>query len=585
MKYSDQIAEWLVNLGYTHFFFVSGGNIMHLLNSFSKKLIPIPVIHEVAAGIAAEYFNETSDNNKAFALVTAGPGVTNILTAIAGAYLESRDLLVIGGQVKTADLSRGKLRQRGIQEIDGIALVKSITKTAFLMDRVVNFKKFCSLFAKNNSERPGPIFIEIPLDIQARITNFPITNINTFPCAAMKKVSKVNISMVAKKIFSSKRPVILIGGGVSRSVALKFKDKLELINIPIMTTWNGADRISADQKNYRGRPNTWGQRSANLIIQQSDLVIAIGTRLSLQQTGFNWKSFVPNGKIIHIDIDKKELQKKHPKTTLTLEGDANHFLINLLKCKLGNHIEWINYSALIRNLIPLVEDVNKTRKNFLSPYSFVSTLSKITNSSDIIIPCSSGSAFTVMMQTYEQKYKQKIVTNKGLASMGYGLSGAIGAAIANPKKRIILVEGDGGFAQNLQEIGTASINKLNIKIFIFDDSGYASIRATQKNYFGGKYIGCDRKTGLGIPDWKKLFSVWGINAFIIKKLTLTDKTFKTNFSKKGTVAFIIKIDPEQTYFPKITSFVTKNGSMQSKPLHKMSPDLPENIYKKVSRYL
>ena len=352
-----------------------------------------------------------------------------------------------------------------------------------------------------------------------------------------------------------------------------------------MTTWNGADRISADHKNYRGRPNTWGQRSANLIIQQSDLVIAIGTRLSLQQTGFNWKSFVPNGEIIHVDIDKNELQKKHPKTTLALEGDANHFLINLLKRKLGNHIEWLNYSALIRNLIPLVEDVNKTRKNFLSPYTFVSMLSKNTNSSDIIIPCSSGSAFTVMMQTYEQKYKQKIVTNKGLASMGYGLSGAIGAAIANPKKRIILVEGDGGFAQNLQEIGTASINKLNIKIFIFDDSGYASIRATQKNYFGGEYIGCDRKTGLGIPDWKKLFSVWGINAFILKKLPFTDKTFKANFSKKGTVAFIIKIDPEQTYFPKITSFVTKKGSMQSNPIHKMSPDLPENIYKKVSRYL
>ena len=206
MKYSDQIAGWLTKLGYTHCFYVGGGNIMHLIESLSKKLTCVPVINEVAAGIAAEYFNETSDGAKALAMVTAGPGLTNIVTAIAGAYLESRELLVIGGQVKTADLARGKLRQRGIQEIDGVSIVLPITVKSVLVDEPLGFESFKSLVKHEEVNRPGPVFLEIPIDIQARVVDFTATEFNLSE-AILPKISSDVINNVAARINESKRPV------------------------------------------------------------------------------------------------------------------------------------------------------------------------------------------------------------------------------------------------------------------------------------------------------------------------------------------------------------------------------------------
>jgi acetolactate synthase-1/2/3 large subunit len=584
MKYSDQIADWLIKLGYTHCFYVGGGNIMHLIESLSKKLTCVPMIHEVAAGIAAEYFNETSDGAKALAMVTAGPGLTNIVTAIAGAYLESRELLVIGGQVKTADLARGKLRQRGIQEIDGVSIAMPITVKSVLVDEPLSFESFKSLVKHEGVNRPGPVFLEIPIDIQARVVDFKAPEVNV-PEAPLPKISVDVINSVAARINASKRPVFLLGGGLSRHTTSRLKEKLSELSIPIVTTWNAADRIPSDQINYMGRPNTWGQRSANLVMQQSDLLIAIGTRLGMQQTGFNWQKFIPNGDVIQVDIDQAELEKGHPSITLALLGDANQFLEDLLDQKIDGHLDWRSYARSIRNEIPLVEDVNKTTKGYLSPYIFAQKLSRVCADSDVVIPCSSGGAFTIMMQTFEQSGEQKIVTNKGLASMGYGLSGAIGASIANPTSRTVLVEGDGGFSQNIQEIGTAAINQLNLKMFIFDDSGYASIRATQRNYFGGAYVGCDRSTGLGLPNWEKLFAAWDVPVMRVDENFASDEMFKRMFDGVGVAAFIVPVDPEQTYFPKITSRITESGSMESNPLHQMTPDLPEAQYLKVSKYL
>jgi len=583
MKYSDQIAEWLIKLGYTHCFYVGGGNIMHLIESLSKKLTCVPVINEVAAGIAAEYFNETSDGSKAMALVTAGPGLTNIVTAIAGAYLESRELLVIGGQVKTADLARGKLRQRGIQEIDGVSIVSPISVKSVLVDEPIDFGGFRSLVMHDGIDRPGPVFLEIPIDIQARVVEFSVPAISVQD-VSLPRVSGDDVAAIASRINQANRPAILLGGGVNRATAKRLKEKLSELTIPLLTTWNGADRIPSDQANYMGRPNTWGQRSANLIMQQADLLIAVGTRLGMQQTGFNWQKFIPNGDVIQVDIDQAELEKGHPNIELGLLGDANQFLEDLLEQKIDDHSDWLNYARSIRNEIPLVEDVNKTEKGYLSPYQFAKKLSKVCADNDVVIPCSSGGAFTIMMQTFEQKGEQKIVTNKGLASMGYGLSGAIGAAIANSGSRTVLVEGDGGFSQNLQEIGTAAINQLNLKMFIFDDSGYASIRATQRNYFGGSYVGCDRSTGLGLPNWEKLFAAWDVPVVRIDENFSSDKKFNAMFNGKGVAAFIVPVDPEQTYFPKITSRITESGSMESNPLHQMTPDLPEEQYIKVSKY-
>ncbi|MFT7098316.1 MAG: acetolactate synthase-1/2/3 large subunit [Rickettsiales bacterium] len=562
---------------------------MHLVGSFADHFSIIPVVNEVAAGIAVEYFNEAQENKKAFALVTAGPGLTNIVTALAGAYLESRELLVIGGQVKTEDLSLGSLRQKGIQEIDGVKLVNSITKFAIRLDQPVNKETFLDYIEIGGKPRKGPVFIEMPLDVQARqvdeIESSHQNDSNNHQNMDIASEDQINQSI--DLIRSAKRPLILIGAGVGRETINKIYNQLDSKNVPIMTTWNAMDRIDANHKLYFGRPNTWGQRYANILIQQSDLLIAVGTRLGMQQTGFNWQGFIPNGKIIQIDCDPTELEKEHPTVDFPICADANDFLIKILQKDLGNHQKWLDFCTETKQLLPVDESHNnKTSNGFISPYKLTSFLSKLCNNNDVIIPCSSGGAFTTMMQIFQQKKGQTIITNKALASMGYGLSGAIGAAISHPNHRTILVEGDGGFAQNSQEIATAVANDLNLKIFLFENSGYASIRMTQKNYFGGNYVGCDVNTGLGFPDWHKLFSAYGVDNMEISDSSFVDDSkFLDLFNNKKCAAFIVRIDPDQTYLPKISSRVTAGGGMESNPLHLMSPDLGEELSKKVFKYL
>ena len=575
MKYSDLLADWLLDLGYTHCFSVGGGNIMHLTESLSRKMNMVAVVNEVAAGIAAEYFNETSQNAKAFALVTAGPGLTNIVTAIAGAYLESRELLVIGGQAKTADLSRGKLRQRGIQEVDGVSIAKPITVCSKLIDDVLTANDFANLVISGRTGRKGPVFLEIPIDVQARqVEPTSISHeIIEIASSSILKVPQELVKQLAQKFNESNRPIVLLGGGVSRDTAREIGLQLAALGCPVMTTWNGADRISADEWNYLGRPNTWGQRSSNIVLQQADFALIIGSRLGLQQTGFNWQQFVPKGFVVQIDLDMAELEKGHPKVDMPILGDANQFLKDFLNTDLVPKVDWLDYAKEIRRVMPLSEAANKPGEEYISPFDLVKILSNLCNANDVIIPCSSGSAFTSMMQVFEQKLGQTIITNKGLASMGYGLSGAIGAAFAKPNKRVILVEGDGGFSQNLQEIGTAAINNLNIKMFILDDSGYASIRMTQKNYFGGRYVGCDRETGLGLPIWEKLFQAWDVQVMRLQPGHESSPEFLAALSQSCPYAFIVPVDPDQTYFPKISSRVTESGTMESNPLHLMTPNL------------
>ena len=585
-KYSDVLVEWLVELGYTHCFFVAGGNIMHLLESCSRQLTCIPVVHEVAAGIAAEYFNEVHLGGKAFALVTAGPGLTNIITAMAGAYLESRELLVIGGQVKVADLARGEVRQRGIQEIDGVAIATSITQKSVLMDTVVDRRTFAEHTRCNLSARKGPVFLEIPLDVQGAKVDSETLSTPILPhTRSFNTIDAATIAEITSRLRAAKRPVLLLGAGVDRATAEELQEQLVHLGIPMQTTWNALDRVAADHPLYFGRPNTWGQRYANILLQQADVVLALGTRLGLQQTGFNWQQFVPRGDVLQVDCDNLELVKGHPHLALAICADANEVLRALVPASLGEYGDWVVFCRNVRDALPLVEPVNTTGAGYLSPYVFAQQLSVFATPEDIVIPCSSGSAFTVMMQTFAQKAGQRTVTNKALASMGYGLSGAIGAAFAAGGRRTLLVEGDGGFLQNLQELGTVRANDLNLKIFIFDDNGYASIRMTQSNYFGGRYIGCDTATGLGIPKWELLFAAYDIPVQRIGPGYETDPGFLASFRALGPAAYLVHIDPKQTYFPKISSRVTESGSMESNPLHLMTPELDHTTAKSVFKYI
>lgn len=585
-KYSDQFMDWLKEDGYTNCFFVGGGNVMHLLEAASRRFNCIAVVHEVAAGIAAEYFNETdTKGRKAFALVTAGPGLTNIVTAIGGAFLESRELLVIGGQAKTSDLARGAVPQIGHQEIDGIGIVKPITVARILADRRLDKSEVLRLVHRSREGRKGPVFIEMCLDISAmpplenQIREIPIKVRASGP-------SRIDVEAVQELWSKAKRPMLLLGGGVDKSSESDVLDRLMRLNIPIGTTWNGFDRVPYDYSQYCGRPNTYGMRWANILIQSADLVVAVGTRLGIQQIGFAWDEFASNGKVVQVDLDRNELQKGFPKVEIGIQSDAIEFLESFAENLVSSdYEEWKGFIQEIRSELDQPDVANVARGNYVELHNFIRDLSGICEPEDVIVPCSSGGTFNSVMQMFQHKAGQSVTTDKGLASMGYGLSGAIGAAFANLQKRVILMEGDGGFAQNLQELGTVAVNKLNLKIFLTSNKGYASIRFTQKSYFNGNYVGCDYETGLGLPAWEKIFEAYGIPVIRINKDNLDFESIRKILTEDGPQGFIVELDPEQVFYPKVTSRVLESGAMKTNPIHLMSPELDKNNSQRFLKYV
>jgi acetolactate synthase-1/2/3 large subunit len=582
-KLAESFLDYLVEDGFTHCFFLAGGNIMHLLDAARTRFTTVPFVHEVSAVIASECFNHSNDyQGKAFALVTAGPGLTNAVTGIAGAWLESREILVLGGQVKTSDLKSNGVRQLGIQELDGVTLVDSITKLSRRIEDEETLNSFLDAYESRDG-RPGPIFMEWCLDAQAK-TSTTIRRPQRIERNPKQDIQalKEQAGNVKALLEQSTRPVILIGGGLSRP---KFKDLLPLcegLGIPLMFTWNAADYLPENHFLNFGRPNTWGQLSANLLIQQSDLILSIGSRLGLQQTGFAWQQFAPVAKIIQVDIDDAELSKGRPRLSYAVHADAAQFFEILLKTGIRlDRNSWIQKCKQVRNLLPKISEQNSKTDFFIQPQELISEIGHIAPENAAFSSSSSGGTFTVTMQTIELQEHQRLVSNKALASMGYGTAAAIGLSLADTSRQVVSLEGDGGFAQNLQELGTASWNQLNVKFLIFSNSGYASIRMTQKNYFNGNWIGCDSETGLGLPDLKFLAQAYGIAYTQLEPANWRDQ-LKEIFDSTGPHLVDIPVDPAQTYLPKIGSRVLDDGSMASNPLDKMQPDLSPELQNKIN---
>ncbi len=589
VKYADLVVEWLQELGYTHCFFVAGGNNMHLLNAVRGRLEWVPFVHEVSAGIAAEYFNASEGDGRAFVLVTAGPGITQAMTALAGAYLESRELLVLGGQVKSTDLAGDSgIRQRGIQEIDGVAIAGPVCVRAERLARPVGRGEFLALAQAGAAGRRGPVFVELCLDVQgAPVSRAELEDDGPPPApAALPEPPEADVQELLEALRGAERPVLLLGAGVRRETVDDLLPALRRLGAPLQTVWTAMDRLGPEEPLYAGRPDSWGQRSANLLLQQADLIVALGTRLGLQRTGFNWQAFGPVATVAQVELDRAELEKGHPRVDIPVLGDANAVLRRLAEAEPGDWEDWRAFCREVRELVPLEEQaINTTGEGYLSPYRFTLDLAARCAPEDVVVPCSSGGANSVTMQAFEPRRGQTVVTNPGLASMGYGLGGAIGAALAHRERRTVLVEGDGGFAQNLQELATVAVNRLNLKVFLHANQGYASIRSTQRNYFGGDYVGCDTETGLGFPDWEALFRAFGIPVVSMGPDGFDDPEVARLFAAPGPAGFIVPIDPEQTYLPKISSRVTATGSMESNPLHHMSPPLPDAVAERVFRFV
>jgi len=548
---------------------------MHLLDAARTTMSCIPFVHEVSAATACEYFNEISNTERAFCLVTAGPGLTNLVTALGSAFLESRELLVVGGQVKSSDLSRGEVRQRGIQEIDGEAIVRPLCKATLRIEHPIADATVLEAVQGGATGRKGPVFIEMCLDAQGASFGTKPDEHHELQPPRPESLDGVTHELLATEIAQAKRPILLVGGGVNFETAHPLHDALIALGVPLMTTWNGADRVQSDHPMFMGRPNTWGQRSANILLSQADLIVALGTRLGLQQTGFNWQEWT-NARVIQVDIDPAELGKGHPRVDVALCADANAILAALADLDPVSVPIWIDHCRRVREILPDADPANSNDPAFISPFALVSQISDDLGPDDVLIPASSGSGQFVPMMVFRNKGNQRILTNKGSASMGYGLAGAIGAALAVGRdRRTVLIEGDGSFSQNLQELGTAQVQDLNLKIFLLDNDGYASIRTTQRNYFDGAYLGCDAATGLGFPDWTLLARAFGIPSVPVGPEGLRDPGVQSLLTRPGPGIFIAKIDPKQTYFPKVSSRIAADGSMISNPVHQMTPPLDD----------
>ncbi len=563
---------------------------MHLLDGLRKQFECIPVVHEMTAGICAEHFNECAPSGqRAFALVTTGPGLTNLVTAVAGCYVEHRELLVIAGQVKSSDLLTHPQRQRGVQEIDGCGICAPVSVHCERLCTPITRSAFHSVISLARGPHPGPVVVEICLDVQgAKVDEATLLGkSSTFEIQAVVP-KREDIDEICNLIESAERPILLLGGVVSRHTARSALPALERLGLPVATTTSAIDRVPTNSTIFAGRPGTWGgQRAGNLIIAQADLVIALGAQLDLQQTGFNYKQYAPQAKLIHVFPSEAELTRTGPPSYRKVLASPDLTLSQLLThIKWDDRTGWQRYVQEVRSALPSLEAANVSREGFINSFEFLRNLSRASDSSDILALCSSGGTFTGALQTYEIAEGQIATTSAAHASMGYGLATAIGAAFANPSCRVILTEGEGGFSQNLQELAIVRRNDLPIKIFLVDNKGYASIRATQKKFFGGSYVGCDPDTGLGFPNWITLFAAYDIPCrYLDESETREDALHRLITNRSGPEAWIVRVDPSQSNWPAVSTTLASDGSMNSGPLYDMLPALPPRVLASVGRYL
>lgn len=567
--------------GVRHVFMLPGGGAMHLDDSLGrcKSLKYTCFLHEQALAIAAEAYAQYT-NFPGIGLVTSGPGGTNAITGVSAAYIDSTPCVFISGQAKRSDL-KGKsgVRQMGSQEVDIVSMVSCITKYAITVlnpsDIRYNLEK---AWHEATNGRMGPVWLDIPLDVQAALIDE--TKLHGF-FHKSKAISRQVYSLAVKTVDllnAAERPVILAGNGVKLAGAQEALCRFAEDNqIPMLLTWKAVDFLDYDHPLNFGSPGIMGCRSANFIVQNCDLLLIIGSRLEPSITAFNSANFGTNAKKIMVDIDEAEI-RKIARIDLPVMADAADFL-RLLREKQSeiqshDRSKWLSYCRRLKERYPVVLDEYHNSGNGINLYVFTDMLFKQLTADDIITPESSGTAGEVTYQAIRIKKGQKVKNAAGLGSMGFGLPYSIGACIASNHKRTILVTGDGAFQLNIQELETIVRLKLPIKIFVFDNNGYGSIMATQRNMFNGFYVGSEPGSGLTLPDLGAIAGAYGIRfeqATVHKDLS---EIIARTLSGDDPVICSIRVTADHVTAPKVQAMKTFDGSMISKPLEDMWPYLP-----------
>ena len=582
IRLADYVVKFLEQKKIDTVFTVSGGGSIFLCDALynSKKIKYISHHHEQAASFAAESYARAK-NGVGCCLVTTGPGGTNTLTGVSSAWIDSVPVIFISGQVFfNQTIQKTQKRQIGVQEINIIDIVKPITKFSKMITDAnsINFylEKAYSIAC---SGRPGPVFIDIPANIQSTMIDEKKILKNRYKSIKEDFNIDKKLNLVIKKLKNSKRPLIHLGHGVKLSQAQKLvKTFFNKFKIPFVVTWNADDIISSNHKMYCGRPGAFGERGSNFIIQNCDFYLSLGTRLPYMVTGYNAKKFAAKAKFkAMVDIDSKELNKIDLKINLTIKSDAKFFLKKLFDRLKKYHPsnEWLDYCQKIRKKYPILLKQMIDEKKYVNSYYFVKTLSKYTKKNDSIIT-DMGFSFTTTHQALDIKDTQTFFTNSGHAPMGWGLPAAIGVYYVKRKSKanLICLTGEGGFQMNIQELATAMHNKIPIKIFIFNNGGYLTIKQTQILGFNGRIMGADNNSGLSFPSYMNIAKSHKMSYQKIKTHKELGKKINNILdSKKATICELI-MNPNEEQIPKAINRRNDRGKSIPTDFEDMYPFLP-----------
>jgi acetolactate synthase-1/2/3 large subunit len=584
MNVSEYIMIQLEEKGIDTIFLLAGGGSMFLCEAARKSNMKIvPVLHEQSAVIASDAYNQYHNDLKSAVIVTTGPGGLNALTGMVASFIDSTPLLIISGQVKMSDLRQRNncIRQFGVQEVDVLNMIGGYTKHCRLINNSNKTKAILDeLYYIAITCRKGPVWVEVPLDIQREeieidklidtdFTNFTEYGMNE--CLEVHHSRYIKMNKIIDLLNKSKKPVILAGNGIRSSECLdEYKELFRELNIPVLLTWKAIDFLEEDHKLNFGRPGIIGQRYSNIIQQEADLIICIGARLDNCQVAFDYKNFAKDAKKVIIDIDMGEL-KKFGEDVLKFHINAESFYRLLDKKKDSLHIEideWINYCRELKKKYPLClsEYYENTEVN---PYVFTEILSELSQEGDIIIPDSSGSASEIIQQAFKIKLRQRMICNPGLGSMGFQLPHAIGASFASGKQ-ILCISGDGSLAHNLQELELLKRYTLPIKLFVWNNKQYASIRNTQNKFFEGNLIACDDSCGVTLPDIIEIGKAYRIKTEIINSYRDMKIKLKKVLAFDGPVICEVMIDPEFQTQPKVQAKIV-DGKIISCDMKDMWP--------------
>lgn len=588
MRVADYIVSFLASKNIDCIFTVSGGGSIFLCDALvlEKKIKYVACHHEQAASIAAEAYARIK-GDLGVALVTSGPGGTNAITGTVGCWLDHVPQLTISGQVFSGQtiLNHPGLRTKGVQEINIVDIVKPFTKYAVMVTDELSIKYHLEkAFHLAKFGRPGPVWLDIPADIQNK--NIDPKSLESYiPENEINDNKSLNdlVIKIALLLNEAKRPLIHVGQGIRISKAQKKLLKLiENYNIPFLTAMNGFDLMDYDHPLNAGYSGSFAQRGANFAVQTCDFYLAIGTRLSLAQTGFNAKDYARNAHVVMVDIDQAELDKDTVPIDIKVCSDAGIFLdyfnneLNKFKFEKSHWINWANQCKEWKIKYPVVKKEYFEINNFVNSYVFLDMLSNELTAEDIIVT-DMGFAFQNTYQAFKVKFGQRVISNSGLAPMGWGLPAAIGAFFSQKKKgKIICISGEGGLMMNIQELATIMHHQIPVKLFIFNNGGYLTIKQTQELGFEGRLMGSTKESGIDFPNFLKIADAHSLNSLRIYNHKELSKNIKSIISSDKSVVCELMMDPNQVQAPKLINRRNSDGTFKQTALEDSYPFLDQS---------